>query len=187
MKLKYMTPGLVLCFIMACNLPRPTPIPTSDPSQGVQATTAPALESTQSVNLAFTAIPTLIPTVEPSPVPTQLPLGGEPLLVMQPGSGYVFGTALVVHGSDDRDIWWNGLQIVPNFKLAMLGPTIDLSAINQISQSAMVEQLVEPVPGEAYAFPTLDDQYALIRIMAINAQTGLTIEWLYPYAGQVVP
>jgi hypothetical protein len=118
---------------------------------------------------------------------SQVDPAGEPVLTLQSGTGYLFGAGEVVTGSDQRDVWWNGATLVPGQLIGSLGPVDDLSAVTEIHASVIAERQLEPVPGEAYVMPTVDGQYVLLRILSRGGQAEITVEWLYPFAGQVLP
>ncbi len=124
----------------------------------------------------------------PAPAgPNGVQPAGEPVLTIQPGSGYLFASSQVVHGADARDVWWNGVTLVPGQKIASLGPLADLSAVDQISASAITEVQLQPVAGEGYVMPTTDGKYVLLRMLSLGPQGEINLEWLYPYAGGVLP
>jgi len=157
----FSTLSIVLLGILACNFPGiggSTPGEAEPPQS--QASVAPADQ------------------VQPA---------GEPVLTMEPGSGYVFASSLVVHGADARDVWWNGATLVPGQKIASLGPVADLSAVAQISASSITEIQLQPVAGEAYVMATADGKYVLLRMLSLGAQGEINVEWLYPFAGEVLP
>jgi hypothetical protein len=112
---------------------------------------------------------------------------GEPVLTIQPGSGYLFASSQVVHGADPRDVWWNGATLVPGQKIASLGPVADLSSIDQIKPSLITEPQLQPVPGEGYVMATSDGKYVLLRMLSLGAQGEINVEFLYPFAGAVLP
>jgi len=123
----------------------------------------------------------------PAAQPNQVQPAGEPVLTIQPGSGYVFASSQVVHGADARDVWWNGATLVPGQKIASLGPVPDLSAVAQISISAITEIQIQPVAGDGYVMPTADGKYVLLRMLSLGAQGEINVEWVYPFAGVALP
>lgn len=142
-------------------------------------------------NFPSAAQPTDLPPAGPAPessaAPSQVQPAGTPILSLEPGSGYLFASAQVVRGADERDVWWNGATLVPSKLIASLGPVDNLSAVAQISAGAIVERQLQPVPGHAYVMETVDGQYVLLRMLSLGGAGEINLEWLYPFAGQVQP
>jgi len=154
-------PGLLLATMLACNLPG-----AGDTDNATTQAAQLQLTEAQS-NLVIPA--------------------GEPVLTVQPGGGYLFASAQTVKGSNERDVWWNGVTLVPSQLIAYLSRVEDLSTVTQISASAIVEPELQPVPDEAYVMATVDGKYVLLRMLSLGSQGEINVEWLYPFTGEVLP
>jgi hypothetical protein len=156
-------PDLLLATLLACNFPGASASVTENaPTQAAQ------LQLTEErSNLTLPA--------------------GEPVLTIQPGRGYLFASAQIVTGSNERDVWWNGVTLVPGQLIASLGRVEDLSTVTQISASAILERELQPVPGEAYVMATVDGKYVLLRMLSLGSQGEVNVEWMYPFTGEVLP
>ncbi len=150
--------ALILLVLAACNLP--------------QAGSAPGASS---------------PAAAEGPGEGAAP-SGLPTLTLESGSGYLFETQEVVHGSDPRDIWWNGVGFVPGTLMGSLGSLDSPQAVDQVSQSILAFKQFDPLPGEAYLVEVAAaGQYAIIRYLFRGDQAQITFEVLYPFAGRILP
>ena len=131
------------------------------------------------------------------PAPTDLPIGPPevqppssslPTLTLPAGSGYLFDTAKVVTDSGDRDIWWNRIEIVPGNRMGSLGILEDISQIDQAAGWILESRPFEPTVGEAFLVEgTPDTEYAIIRVLSLGDEGGISFEYLYPYVGAILP
>jgi hypothetical protein len=127
-------------------------------------------------------------TIEPS---------GYPMITLEGGTGYIFKTSTVVKGSDDRDIWWNALYIVPGtgILICSLGEIDSPGDVKKINITDLKQEQVLPVPGEVFAIKTAkslgdnSDAYVVIRIISLERKednVAITIEYLYPFNGEII-
>jgi hypothetical protein len=148
----------VLLSILACNISKASPEPS-----------------------APTDLPAEPPEVQP-------PSSSLPTLTLPAGSGYLFDTAQVVTDSGDRDIWWNRAEIVPGNRMGSLGVLDDISQIDQIAGWILESRPFEPTVGEAFLVEgTPDTEYAIIRVLSLGDEGGISFEYLYPYVGAILP
>jgi hypothetical protein len=130
----------------------------------------------------------------PLPVVTQPPvvvLSGLPIITMDGGTGYLFPSGEITSGDNaDRDIWWNASQFVPATLMGSLGQIDNLSAVTGITASSLTFGTFVPTTGEGFAVEVSRDgqkTYALMRVVNIDSELVITFEWIYPFAGQVLP
>lgn len=118
-------------------------------------------------------------------------LSGLPTVTMDGGTGYLFPSGEITSGDDaDRDIWWNASQFVPATLMGSLGQIDNLSAVNEITTSSLTFGSFVPTAGEAFAVEVSRDgqvTYGLMRVVNIDSEMNITFEWVYPFAGQVLP
>ncbi|MBI4730585.1 MAG: hypothetical protein HY781_00325 [Chloroflexi bacterium] len=113
------------------------------------------------------------PTLTELPVITEPPVeqnhpSGLPTLTLQAGSGYLFDTAQVVAGSDDRDIWWNRIE--------------------QAAGWILESRPFEPAVGEAFLVEvTAETEYAIIRVLSFGGEGEISFEYLFPFEGSILP
>ena len=123
-----------------------------------------------------------------APAQPQVSSSGLPAVTLQPGSGYLFATQQIALGPNDRDVWWNGSNLVPDGGLASLGQLNNLASVQQISRARLKSDFLIPMPGEAFVVEvTPGTDYALMRVLSIGSQAEISFEWVYPFAGQVLP
>jgi len=123
-----------------------------------------------------------------APTEDAIPLSGLPVAVLEGGSGYIFSTGQV--SKDDRDVWWNAAQLVPDTTCRMisLGPIGNPADILEIAFPAETPGTVEPRVGEGYALEVSCRsavEYAVIKAVKIDADLRITFEWVYPFGGKV--
>jgi hypothetical protein len=103
------------------------------------------------------------------------------------GSGYIFEGAKT--STDDRDLWWNGVSMIPStgiastVKMSFLGQTADLAAMTDLKIATMTSEQRFPQAGEAFALEIkrpfdAQPRYALIRVTSISP--ALALEYFYP-------
>jgi len=118
----------------------------------------------------------------------QIVPSGLPTLTLQGGSGYLFDTAQVVTGSNDRDVWWNAVELVPGSRMTSLGIMDDPSAVSQVSLNTLSRDQDEPAPGEVYVVEvTPDTDFAILRVLSFGPDREITLEYLYPFTGAITP
>jgi len=178
---KYITaPTLLVIAIMACNLPSaPTPAviqPTQELPQPTQsAPIAPTEPAPQPAAEIIQATQTVIQT-------------NLPTMTLEGGTGYIFSTGQT--SKDDRDIWWNAVQFVPNtgYRWTSLGIISSPSDVIGLTFTGQSPSVFEPVIGEGYGMEIIrnnETKYAVIRVINIDSDRKVTFDWVYPFAGPV--
>ncbi len=113
---------------------------------------------------------------------------GLPTLTLQAGSGYLFDTAQVVVGSDDRDVWWNRVEFVPGTRMGSLGILDSISQIDQAAGWILEFKGFEPVVGESFLVEaTAETEFAIIRVLSFGNEGEISFEYVYPFGGAILP
>ncbi len=121
------------------------------------------------------------------PVEQDLP-GGLHTLTLQAGSGYLFDTAEIVVGSNDRDIWWNRIELVPENRMGSLGILDDISQIDQAAGWILESKPFVPAVGEAFLVEvTAETEYAILRVLSFGGEGEISFEYMFPFEGAVLP
>lgn len=178
-------PALILLAtaVIACNMPAgSTPINIQPPQVLPTQNDMPPVESTQPVAASPEA---LVTTPAPAEAVIQTNL---PTITLDGGTGYIFSTQQTT--KDDRDIWWNAVQIVPNtgyriVSLGVINSPLDVGALTFPNQSPA---FLEPVIGEAFGLEINRDNaktYAIIRVIKMDSERRVTFDWVYPFNGAV--
>lgn len=181
--------------MLACNLPGAQPSPTSPPKPTLppsQPTQPPATQpaTLQPPKLTLQPQPTQPPaTLQPPKLTLQIqPVKTESALVtLQGGSGYIFSTRVIT--KDDRDIWWNADELVPDngYRMISLGKISSLAQVKELVFPAKTPPVLVPSVGEGFGIEikrSPKTTYALMRIVKLENQV-ITFEWLYPFTGTV--
>jgi Tol biopolymer transport system component len=113
-------------------------------------------------------------------------------ITLEPGNGFIFLSQSITSGDGaDRDVWWNGEELVPNKRMYSLGQIQSPKDPTSIETNLLEWGGFGPVIGEAYVIEVnrqYDSEYAIIRVISQQPSTygpDITFEWLYPYAGDV--
>jgi len=182
-------PALILLVtaVLACNLPAgPTPVNIQPPQVLPTQNNIPPVESTQPAAASPEA---LVTTPAPAAPPTEAVIQTNlPTVTLDGGTGYIFSTQQTT--KDDRDIWWNAAQIVPNtgyriVSLGVINSPLEVGALTFPNQSPA---FLEPVIGEAFGLEITRDNaktYAIIRVIKMDSERRIIFDWVYPFNGPV--
>ncbi len=187
--------AVIPIMMLACNLPGGI-MPVSTPDYVATITAQAALLAQQTmVSSAQTASPLIVPT-EPVIQPTVAAVPSAeaviqsnlPTVTMDGGTGYVFSSGAMT--KDERDIWWNAAQFVPErtVRMVSLGIINSPADINSLTFAGASPAVFEPVIGEGYGIEISSNnkkKYAVIRVMKIESDGKITFDWVYPYNGPV--
>lgn len=195
---KLSLPTLLILATLACNIPAGIP-PTPAPDYAATITAQAILLAQRTPSASQPDVPTPAATavqVQPSSLPpTTVPAPTEgviqsdlPKVTLPGGNGYIFSSQLT--SKDDRDIWWNGVQFVPDrtVRMVSLGMIDNPVSVAALSFSGQSPNVLTPVIGEGFGLEIDRDgqmQYAVIRVMQIDAQAAVTFDWVYPFNGSV--
>jgi hypothetical protein len=106
---------------------------------------------------------------------------------MPPGTGLLFADGRMTSGTGvARDIWWNRREIVPARRMYSLGKLSDVRDVGQIATGEFESGAFVPGAGEGYAVEVRSEssiRHAVIKVVSV--QDELTLEWIFPYEGQV--
>ncbi len=93
-------------------------------------------------------------------------------LTLVPGRGYIFEPPQVT--TDERDVWWNGIQFVPAAGVSMkkLGKFDSFIEVGEPPRDGYSSLLIEPEPGDAIAFK--------LRPEEGTGYTPFAILWVHP-------
>ncbi|MBK8420017.1 hypothetical protein [Candidatus Villigracilis saccharophilus] len=187
--------AVIPIIILACNIPGGL-MPVSTPNYIATITAQAALLAQQTmVSSAQTASPLIVPTeaviqptVAAAPPPEAVIQSNLPTVTMDGGTGYVFSSQAMT--KDERDIWWNAAQFVPErtVRMVSLGIINSPSDINSLTFAGAWQAIFEPVIGEGYGVEISSNdekKYAVIRVMKIESDGKITFDWVYPYNGPV--
>ena len=187
--------AVIPIIILACNLPGGI-MPVGTPDYVATITAQAALLAQQTmVSSAQTASPLIVPTeaviqptVAAAPPPEAVIQSNLPTVTMDGGTGYVFSSQALT--KDERDIWWNAAQFVPERKVRMvsLGIINSPADVNSLTFAGAWQAIFEPVIGEGYGVEISSNdekKYAVIRVMKIESDGKITFDWVYPYNGPV--
>ena len=111
-----------------------------------------------------------------------------PVVVLEGGAGYIFSTGQIT--KDDRDVWWNAVQFVPDTgcRMVSLGKIGNPAEIQEITFQGEPALVLVPVVGEGFGIEISRDNridYAVIRVVKIDADRSIAFDWVYPYLGKV--
>jgi hypothetical protein len=173
---------ILALFLNACNLPA-----VQDPAAIVPMETSVALtvEAQLGSSAGEESAPEIVQPTEPATLEAEFTT-----VTLDGGTGYIFATGAT--STDDRDVWWNAAELVPNTRMLSLGVVSSLSEVDAVALSMMAFDSFEPQLGEAFAIEIdreRDDAveaYALIRVLAIIDRV-ITFEYIYPYKGATLP
>lgn len=188
--------AVIPIIILACNLPGGI-MPVSTPNYIATITAQAALLAQQTmVSSAQTVSPLIVPTeaiIQPTIAAAVPPTEGIiqsnlPTVTMDGGTGYVFSSGAMT--KDERDIWWNAAQFVPDrtVRMVSLGIINSPADINSLTFAGTPQAVFEPVIGEGYGIEISNNnekKYAVIRVMKIENDGKITFDWVYPYNGSV--
>ncbi len=187
--------AVIPIIMLACNLPGGI-IPVSTPDYVATITAQAALLAQQTmVSSAQTASPLSVPTeqviqstVAAVPPTVAIIQSNLPTVTMDGGTGYVFSSQAMT--KDERDIWWNAAQFVPErtVRMVSLGIINSPADINSLTFAGASPGIFEPVIGEGYGIEISSNgekKYAVIRVMKIESDGKITFDWVYPYNGPV--
>ncbi len=92
-------------------------------------------------------------------------------LTMQAGRGYIFEPPQVTTG--ERDVWWNGIQFVPDTGVLMkkLGKFDSFAEVGQPPREGYSSSIIAPGPGDAIAFK--------LRPEAGTGYTPFAVIWVH--------
>jgi len=174
---------------------------------GAQTTekTKPAEESSQKTESGSTEPPSGTndmpdeTVAETSGTSAAIEPSGYPAVTLKGGTGYIFETSTVAKGSDDRDIWWNAIYFVPDLadtSICSLGNLSSPGDVKKINTGDLKKDQVQPAPGEVFAIKITktsgevsSDTYVVFRVLSIGNKedaTSITIEYLYPFEGEII-
>ena len=187
--------AVIPIIILACNIPGGI-MPVSTPDYVATITAQAALLAQQTmVSSAQTATPLIVPTEainQPTVAavpPTEAVIQSNlPTVTMDGGTGYVFSSQALT--KDERDIWWNAAQFVPErtVRMVSLGIINSPADVNSLTFVGAPQAVFEPVIGEGYGVEISSNnekKYAVIRVMKIESDGKITFDWVYPYHGPV--
>ncbi|MBK7453022.1 MAG: hypothetical protein IPJ46_04665 [Anaerolineales bacterium] len=182
--------AVIPIIILACNLPGGL-MPVSTPNYIATITAQAALLAQQTmVSSAQTPSPLIVPTeaiiqptVAAAPPAEAVIQSSLPTVTMDGGTGYVFSSQALT--KDERDIWWNAAQFVPERKVRMvsLGIINSPADVNSLTFAGASPAVFEPVIGEGYGIEISSNnekKYAIIRVMKIESDGKITFDWVYP-------
>jgi len=133
--------------------------------------------------------PTAMPTDANSLDPTGQAIESDlPVVTLEGGSGYIFSTQLV--STEDRDIWWNAVQLVPatGVRMASLGIINSPAEVQTITFPGQTEMTLVPAVGEGFGIEIgrgNELTYAVIRVVQIDSERAISFDWVYPFEGNV--
>ena len=158
------------------------PIPTTIILEA--SATLPAPVSPSSTAIVFESTPILPSSSTPAPT---LIASNLPTITLRPGSGFIFESQKITSGMGvDRDVWWNGVELIPNYRMYSLGPVSNPQDIVEISPGNFSLGVFSPTIGEGFAIEVnrqTNPEYAIIRVLSVKEYDDITFEWLYPYSG----
>jgi len=114
----------------------------------------------------------------------------ENKITMEGGTGFMFESHEVMSGIGvERDIWWNGMQLVPGARMCSIGHVSTLDRIRGISTRCVMKfDAFVPETGEAYLLEVTRNgkkQFAALRVLSAGDKRvtpkPITLEWEYPY------
>jgi hypothetical protein len=167
--------------VFACNLPAAAPPATEPPVSTAMPTDANSLNPTDAISP--------IPTDANPPIPTEQAIESDlPFVTLEGGSGYIFSSQLV--STDDRDIWWNAVQLVPGSvdRMVSLGIISTPAEVQEITFPGQTETTLVPAVGEGFGIEISRGNeltYAVIRVLQIDGERAITFDWVYPFGGIV--
>ena len=140
-------------------------------------------------NMATRPISSSQPTLEGIQIP-----GGDliesnfPEVTLGGGTGYIFSSQQIT--SDDRDGWWNGVELVPDTddRIVSLGLIGSLANVNILNFAGSTNSALEAVVGEGYGMEINragEIKYAIIKVVNIDGNNKITFELVYPFSGTV--
>ncbi len=187
--------AVIPIIILACNLPGGL-MPVSTPNYIATITAQAALLAQQTmVSSAQTPSPLIVPTeaiiqptVAAAPPAEAVIQSSLPTVTMDGGTGYVFSSQAMT--KDERDIWWNAAQFVPErtVRMVSLGIINSPADVNSLTFAGASPAVFEPVIGEGYGIEISSNnekKYGVIRVMKIESDGKITFDWVYPYNGSV--
>lgn len=123
-------------------------------------------------------------------------------ITMEPGTGFIFSSLEVTSGvGSDRDIWWNGIELVPGRRMCSIGHITSVSDVQWLSTQCVLKFAgFVPLDNEGFLLEIIrggQKLYAVIRVLSvgnkiisptrrragtIDSSRSVTFEWLYPYS-----
>jgi hypothetical protein len=109
-------------------------------------------------------------------------------ITMEPGTGFIFSSSEVSSGvGSERDIWWNGAELVPGRRMCAIGLVEAVDLIPDVSARCVLKFAgFVPQENEAFLLEIFSEgrkQFVALRATGVrNAARTVTLEWLYPYS-----
>jgi hypothetical protein len=178
-------PWIVLVLVLsnaACTLPDVQTVNTMPLETQIALTVAVEFENSQP---AATSAPAA--TEAPS---NELTSSGYPTIELDGGSGYLFASNTI--SIDDRDVWWNAIEFVPDTKMSLINNIADLQDVDAINLGMLTYGSYEVHLGDVYAIEIDRDRdgsadaYAVIRVLKVE-NGNVTFEYRYPFDGGLIP
>ena len=103
---------------------------------------------------------------------------------MEPGTGFIISSLEVTSGvGSDRDIWWNGYELVPGKRMCSIGKVTNISGVQNTSRTCVLKfDGFVPEKNEGFLLEIIRDNqkfYAAIHVSSIENR-NVAFEWLYP-------
>jgi Astacin (Peptidase family M12A) len=95
------------------------------------------------------------------------------------GSGLILRTGTVAHGSEPRDLWWNGLEVVPGQAIYSAGVVQSLNDVDDIDVERLAWAAPKPQLGEVLVIAIASDpgyKYVAIKVTQVSPQE-ITFDW----------